>query len=187
MDNDDEFLGFDEDSEIYKLLKLLKDSKEDYSSDDQHDNDEDLFGKPTETKRISKGDCDIIIDKWLLDDESEFKTIKVINNGDEELTEDKLNKLINSIDGFSDLEIEYGGESKDGTLTDLLDEAVNNEEFMLAAQIRDEIKIRKSIIDEKIKLVNDAMENKEFDLADNILAEIKNVRNREFKPLDELL
>lgn len=190
MDNESNFFGFDENSEIYKLLKLLENSKEETDNFELNENEGgSLLGEPIETNKISRGDFDIIINVWSLDDEGKIKTVKIINKGDEELTNEKMVKLINSVDELSDFETEFISDKVDSneTLNDLLDKAVKNEDFMLAAQIRDEKNVRDVIIEEKITLVNSAMAKGEFEVANDILTEIKDIKNREFKPLDDLM
>lgn len=193
MDLDDEFSGIDKNSELYRLLKMLKDEDNEQLSLDDDNIRYDIDRDPDETNQYVEDGFIITINKWF-NDGTEIKSVDI--EGDEEKVseielQDKLAKIISDNKGSKIYNIDINSERIDNKikretkiqahlLGAFLEEAVENENYDLATQIRDDIKHRNGLLDDLLNKFNENVRVGEFALTDVIYEEIKRLRSKTY-------
>lgn len=167
MNLDDEDFGLDKNSKLYKLLNMLRE-KEDAGDDDTQLEMEQLaelasdpegLGKPHKIEEYEEGDLKITVKYWFVPG-GEIKNVDI--EGDDSLVsqedlEDKIAQIIQENGDLSVVGVDINDEQQYelGTnsiismksMETSLELAVNNEDYQLAAKIRDDIKERDGLIE----------------------------------------
>lgn len=168
MNLDDEDFGIDKNSELYRLLKMLKDRET--NSDDVEELREQaleslagntgLLGEPDSIDIYQEDGLTITVKIWNLL-EGEVKNIDIEGDA-ESITqaelEDKVNQIIEAQgEEVKVVSLSINEEFRDENLEEQLEKAVLVEDYVLAAKLRDDIKERDN--KEVIDLVNSTIED----------------------------
>lgn len=168
MNLDDEDFGIDKNSELYRLLKMLKDRET--NSDDVEELREQaleslagntgLLGEPDSIDIYQEDGLTITVKIWNLL-EGEVKNIDIEGDA-ESITqaelEDKVNQIIEAQgEEVKVVSLSINEEFRDENLEEELEKAVLVEDYVLAAKLRDDIKERDN--KEVMDLVNSTIED----------------------------
>lgn len=168
MNLDDEDFGIDKNSELYRLLKMLKDRET--NSDDVEELREQaleslagntgLLGEPDSIDIYQEDGLTITVKIWNLL-EGEVKNIDIEGDA-ESITqaelEDKVNQIIEAQgEEVKVVSLSINEEFRDENLEEQLEKAVLVEDYVLAAKLRDDIKERDN--KEVMDLVNSTIED----------------------------
>jgi hypothetical protein len=178
--NDDDF-GLDKNSELYKLLKLLRDGTANDEDVDNMDHlnalaaNTDLLGEPDDIQVYNEDGLKITVKKWFVLD-GEVKNIDI--EGDyasvsQAELQNKIDKIIQSQgEDVKVVSLDITDNIVKETMESLLEKALKVEDYELAAKIRDDIKERDELIETTKKEIDELIDNGFYDdaklLVDNI-------------------
>lgn len=182
MSKDDDFES-DKDYSLERLMKLLRDSSVEYKKDRVGEKNVksqqpllDEYGIPDNTRTYKEGKLEIVVREWY-SPAGGFKTVEVIGE-DSAISEEDVKKRVSEIiNEIKETEIipqmlMFDPNNEIG-LNKRLEEAILKEEYMLAATLRDEIKVTRTIIEEKIGELNKNLIIDNLNLSEILLEEIK--------------
>jgi hypothetical protein len=202
MDEKDGF-GFDRDSKLNELFKLLEQAMR-----EQDDRDEDFINsyfnqfennidhtfipfdeinerEPDEIEKYTEDNLTFEIKYWYLPEGGHYKSVEI--TGDETINspqelEEQISKIVHSNMGANRMSVDVN--RKEGkSLQERLDEAVKKEDYMLAARLRDEIRAEKKAEEDRLLAQKGAMEAKIIEI--NLALEEGDIDKSE-RLLDEL-
>lgn len=181
MDNiNDDGVGFNfgEDSELNRLFKMLNDARG-INTPRKIDNES---GKvipnriPDEKIEMFGRTFNYVIKSWINEGGDEFKVVDFITLSNKELDMETVQKIIDDNGGFDVINM-YSGEQPKIGITQRLVQAVNEQKYELAIQLRDEINNHEQIKTDLKTQISEAIITDDLDKADILLHQLRKIIN----------
>jgi hypothetical protein len=194
MDMEDDFMGLDKNSELYKLLKMLHEQENEYDEELEKirelASDVDNLGEPHKIETYEEDNLTITVKYWYVPG-GEIKNVDI--EGDDSLVseedlQDKVAKIISDNKGANVVGVDINNSStlnkskiKAHQLGAFLEETVKNEDYVLASRIRDDIKTRDTQLESLISNINTMIRDGEFEIVETLLKEVKDLKFKTYE------
>lgn len=196
--NENDKPEFGKNSRLQDLFKLLQDAMKEQNNQDkttdfdsyiqQFENNMshtiypfmELEGKdPDKIEKFTEDGLSYEVKYWFIPGGGQFKSVDIhgVEDNDNPLSmEENISKIMQSNMGVNVMNVDVNRAEKSKSLEQLLNEAVAKEEYMVAAEIRDEIKSRNDAMESKIIEINLALEMGDIDKSEILLDELRRLK-----------
>lgn len=193
MEDKDGF-GFNKNSKLHELFKLLQRAMEEQNNESEEDIIDSYFKQfndnvnhtffnyseldqmePDKIERFKEGNLTYEVKYWYLPEGGHYKSVEITGDGSTKDLDKHINNIMDLNPGANNLSVDVDAQPKKQTLEELLKEAVEKEEFMLAAKIRDEIN-SKQTMEGKIAEINIALAQGDIDKSQRLLNELREIK-----------